>query len=218
MNYCDAHCHLMPISTFHKATERGVRSFCVNTTRPEEWQQVIDLQSQVLGIYPCFGIHPWFTDTAYSGWEKQLRDMLHRHPNAMIGEIGLDATRSDMPRQRQIFESCLQIASDCNRSVHIHCVRAWDDLFDILGNYRDVKPLFHRFSGDEVIVQKLRLFNAYFSVLNKRVIDIIPDNRLLVESDAPDGLQDPSNIPDLIEQLGVDANYIAQNWELFIDD
>lgn len=218
MNYCDAHCHLMSPETFYRASDLGVRSFCVNTNRVTEWCQVIDLQSQVVGIYPCFGIHPWYVSEAPIGWDNQLRHMLQKYPNAMIGEIGLDTTHSDMPRQKQIFEQCLQIASDLNRSVHIHCVRAWDDLFEILGNYRGVKPLFHRFSGDEILIQKLRLFNAYFSVLNGRVIPIIPDNRLLIESDAPDGLRDPAAIPNLIDKLGLDPNYILQNWELFIND
>ncbi len=218
MIYCDAHCHLLPPETFRRASERGVRTFCVNTTRTTEWAQVIALQNQVLGIYPCFGIHPWYVAEAPADWTQQLRDMLRRYPTAMVGEIGLDATRPDMPRQRAIFEQSLQIAAEYNRAVHIHCVRAWPDLFEILGQYREIKPLFHRFSGDEVIIQKLRLFNAYFSVLNGRVIDVIPDNRLLIESDAPDGIRDPARIPDLIADLNLDPAYIAQNWELFIHD
>ncbi len=218
MIYCDAHCHLMPPDVFIRAYDKGLRSFCVNTTRVSEWERVIALKEKVLGIYPCFGIHPWYVNEAPPDWAFQLKEMLRRYPEAMVGEIGLDKTKPYFQKQMEVFEQSLQIASETNRRVHIHCVKAWPELFEILGQYRDISPLFHRFSGDEVIVQKLRLFNAYFSVLNGRMTDIIPDNRLLFESDAPDGLRDPANIPEALQNAGIDANYVYQNWELFMHD
>ena len=57
-----------------------------------------------------------------------------------------------------------------------------------------------------------------FSVTNGRVINVIPDNRLLVETDAPDGLKDPARIPELVRSLHLDVNYLQQNLELFLYD
>ncbi len=218
MFYCDAHCHLMPDDVFMKAYDLGVKSFFVNATIPDDWQKIADLNKRVLGIHMCVGVHPWFVDNLPPDWSQRLEQFLKEYPNAMVGEIGLDATRPFYPLQKKVFQTCLEIASRYRRKVHIHCVKAWDDMFEILGQYRDVQALFHRFSGDEVIIQKLRMFNAYFSVLNGRFIDIIPDNRLLLESDAPDGLGDPARIPELAKTLRLDIAYLQQNLELFLYD
>lgn len=218
MIYCDAHCHLMPDDVFLNAHNLGVKTFFVNSTTPDDWLRIVDLGRRVLGVHVCAGVHPWFVDALPPDWNRRLERFLTDYPDAMIGEIGLDTTRPFYPLQKRVFQICLDIASRYRRKVHIHCVKAWDDLFEILGQYRDVQPLFHRFSGDEVIVQKLRLFNAYFSVTNGRVINVIPDNRLLVETDAPDGLKDPACIPELVRSLHLDVNYLQQNLELFLYD
>ena len=59
--------------------------------------------------------------------------------------------------------------------------------------------------------------NVYFSVLNGKVLDVIPDNRVWVESDAPDGIFTPEAIPSLVERLRLQPDYIWQNLELFLD-
>lgn len=56
-----------------------------------------------------------------------------------------------------------------------------------------------------------------FSVLNANVLSVIPDNRVLVETDAPDGLKTPENIPDLVDRLRLQPDYLWQNLELFLD-
>ena len=90
-------------------------------------------------------------------------------------------------------------------------------MFEIIGEFRDVKMLLHRFGGDEILVQKFRMLNAYFSVLNDKVYEVVPDNRLLVESDAPSGLKSPEAIPDLVRALKLDENYLMQTAEDFLD-
>jgi len=217
MVYFDAHCHLMEEDVFLRAQDRGVSSFIVNTTLPNEWEKAADLNRHLTGIYFCAGAHPWFVDKLPPDWEKHLCTFLEKYPDAMIGEIGLDKTRPFFNRQRFVFERCLRIAERYNRKVHIHCVKAWDEMIEILIQYRSVQPLFHRFAGDEFIIQKLKIFNPYFSILNGRYAPIIPDNRLLVETDSPDGLRTPAAIPALVEALQLDLNYLNQTFRDFLD-
>ena len=218
MIYFDAHCHLMPDEVFLRAQTRGVASFIVNTTRPTEWEQAADLNRRLTGIYFCAGAHPWFVGELPADWENRLCAFLEKYPLAMIGEIGLDKTRPLFDKQLSVFEKCLKIADRYNRKVHIHCVKAWDELIEIMIQYHGIKTLFHRFSGDEFIIQKLKIFNPYFSILNGRYASIIPDNRLLVETDSPDGLKTPSAIPALVEALELDANYLNQTFRDFLDE
>ena len=216
MIYFDAHCHLMNEDVFLKAQDNDVRFFIVNTTHPNEWERVADLNKRQTGIYFCAGVHPWFISDLPKGWQNDLENFLTRYPNAMIGEIGLDKTKPFFEQQMKVFQDCLDIASRFNRKVHIHCIKAWDEMLSALIQFREVQPLFHRFCGDEYIVNKLRMFNAYFSVLNGRYLSVIRDNRLLVETDSPDGLKNPTAIPELIQKFNLNLDQINENFTRFI--
>lgn len=218
MLYFDAHCHLMEDDVFLRAQQRGVTSFIVNTTIPKEWEAAADLNKRVTGIYFCAGAHPWFVGELPSDWESQMAVFLEKYPMAMIGEIGLDRTRPFFNQQLSVFEKCLKLAEKYNRKVHIHCVKAWEELIEIMVQYQGLKALFHRFSGDEFTIQKLKIFNPYFSILNGRYAPVIPDNRLLVETDSPDGLKTPSAIPALVAALALDVNYLNQTFRDFLDE
>lgn len=216
MAYFDAHLHVIPDDVFLRATARGVKTFFCNATSEDDWQQVLDLSKRVLGVYSCLGVHPWYVIDAKENWLNRLELLLSQNPGAMIGEIGLDGTRPNYTLQKEVFYKQMALASQMNRPVHIHCVKAWDDLLEILGEFKDVHFLIHRFSGDEVLVQKLRFLNGYFSVVNGNCLDVIPDNRVLVESDAPNGLKTPELIPELVAELKLNPAYLEQNLELFL--
>ncbi|MBR4927300.1 MAG: TatD family hydrolase [Alphaproteobacteria bacterium] len=217
MPYFDAHLHIVDDDMILRASDKGVRTFFVNAAKMSDWEPVLAQSNRLLGVHPCLGVHPWHLDSATPNWESELRHILKDNPQAMVGEIGLDGMRSDMERQKDFFFRQMVLAEELNRPVHIHCFKAWPEMLEILGQFKGMQILMHRFSGDEVIVQKLRFMNVYFSVLNGKVLDVIPDNRVLVESDAPDGIFTPEAIPALVKKLRLQPDYIWQNLELFLD-
>lgn len=218
MNYFDAHLHVVSPSLLLQAQTVGVRKFIVNATTIDDWHEIDLLRKNILGVYSCYGIHPWYVNKAPIDWSIQLEQRLKNDPWAMVGEIGLDKMRPHYVQQKEFFLRQLQLAQKYSRPVHIHCVHAWDDVLLFLNEFRELSVLFHRFSGNEIIVQKCRFLNAYFSVLNDASVRIIPDNRLLVESDAPDGLKSPEQIPDLVRRLQLDSDYLNQNFDRFFYD
>lgn len=217
MAYFDAHLHIIPDEEFLKANDAGVRTFIVNSARQSDWQKVVEIPSRVLGVWTGVGVHPWYINDVTPDWRFQLEDMLRQNPLALVGETGLDAGKSHFEEQERFFIEHLKLAQKYNRQVVIHCVRAWPHMLDILREFKDMKLLFHRFSGDENVVQKLRFMDAYFSVMNDARLDVIPDNRILVESDAPDGLKSPAMIPELVRNLGLNPIVLRRNLEMFLN-
>ena len=129
----------------------------------------------------------------------------------MIGEIGLDKNRPDMEKQILVFKRQLQIAHDFGRVAHIHCVGAWGKMMDVLRG-SDLPPamVLHWFSGAPELVGELSKMGAYFS-FGRAVCDtryakmrgavvVVPENRILTESDAPDVAM-PDTIPDTVAEI-----------------
>ncbi len=216
MRYFDAHCHLLPQNEFSMAHAVGVEKIVCNATNPNDWQQIIALNAQDENIIPCLGIHPWQIAHTNEHTLMDLEKLLQENPQAHIGEIGLDKCKNDFYRQIEVFQAQLTLAQKYHRPVHIHSVRAWGELMPILKFHANLTFLFHGFSADAKVIHFFQNYNAFFSVKSKTKLPLIPKDKLLIESDAPDGLPSPTNIPYLYLELGVDSAQVAQNFERFL--
>ena len=170
--YLDSHCHLQKqhLSSIiddiiERARSAGVARIFCNATREEDWQAVVDLAAGAHEIIPFLGIHPWFAETAMTGWEDRLLALLKQMP-AGIGETGLDkCCRADFGRQQQIFLIQLQMASELRRPLVIHCVKAWGRLLEILEQFADPLPpiMIHSFAGSRETLQRLIRLGCFIS-------------------------------------------------------
>ena len=100
--------------------------------------------------------------------------------------------------QKKMFVEHIKTAVDLNIPVIVHTRNAENDTYDILKNEKknsNLKILIHCFTGTKEFAKKLLDLNSYISVSGiitfKNSIDlveavnIIPNDRLLVETDAP---------------------------------
>ena len=143
----------------------------IMSTVPEDYRTidsvVSGLQTRGYQAVPCYGIHPWFLYDVLSSssssssqqkldWLEDLQQNLIDHPDAIVGEIGLDGSRwvevkqesqqsttseeesiwkrervlaCPMDLQRKAFEEQLILAVELQRPVSIHVVNAWGELF-----------------------------------------------------------------------------------------
>ncbi|WP_274584720.1 TatD family hydrolase [Neisseria leonii] len=154
--FTDSHTHLndaqfaadLP-AVLTRARDAGVKRFIVPATSRNDWARTAELAAP--DILPAFGIHPWFAHTAQTDDFAVLHDYLAHHPQAAVGEIGLDyrMARNDAARQIQIgvLNRQLAIAADLRRFVILHNVRASAALCAALKPHAPLAGIVHAFSG-----------------------------------------------------------------------
>ncbi|MFT3782896.1 MAG: TatD family hydrolase [Nibricoccus sp.] len=220
LSYIDAHNHLQDEwlaphldEVAQQLTALGLHAAVVNGTCEGDWPRVSELSRQFRWIKPSFGLHPWHVGNRTKNWRENLQAVLAAHPDAAIGEIGLDRwilerARPDDPRltglrrapleeQIAVFTDQLQWAASENRAVTIHCLDAWGALADTLRTARLPARgfLLHAYSGAAEMVKAFAERGAYFSfngsflaeryARHRDTFKAVPLDRLLVETDAP---------------------------------
>ena len=217
----DAHLHYKGLC-YEGIEDAGL--LCVNATERSDWERIRDVPDERLVRF--YGVHPWYVENWNDSFCADLRSFLDADPKAGVGEIGLDHARPEPILQAEAFTKQLMIASEYERCVSIHNVRSEgliQRLLKIEG--KDCRSvILHSFSGPISYIGSFTKLNAYFSVsprmmLKSRenaelILGKIPDERLLLETDAPDipgGFTDMQTfISDIAEIKGTDPKDLAQ--------
>ncbi len=187
----------------------GVAGGVVNGTHPRDWPKVERLVAERPWLKAAYGLHPWYVHEAKSDWRETLRDYLERHPDASVGECGLDRWVLDSGRnaasleeQAEALEFQLELAAELHRPVTLHCLRAWERLAEVAAK-RDFPNgfLLHAYGGPEQDVAAWAKRGAYFSfnaaflesrkTRQQAAFRAVPRERLLLETDAPSMLPPP---------------------------
>lgn len=193
----DAHLHLTEPQIITE-TEPFCSAAIACAVRPAEWKALPNNLPTSFTL--AFGIHPWYADECTEESLATLREILLQHPAACMGEIGLDGCR-EKKHQLNALLAQLEVAAELHRPVILHCVRAWGKLVETLLPWRDQIPgwMVHGVNcSTELLTPPFcKADNIFFSVgsftrplTEKRaaLLRALPNDRLLIESDAPDGL------------------------------
>lgn len=205
----DTHCHL----TFDCFEDRvdevvadalaaGVSKLITVATTTRDAARVVALAERYPNVFCSTGVHPLYSDQPID-WSAMHDAALH--PKCVAwGELGLD-NHYDTPvadRQRSILE--LQLASieewtreGLDKPIIVHCRDAYTDLLPILAasSLPNDRFVFHCFTGTPAEAQMVLDFGAWMSFTgivtfpNARSVaeasDLVPLERLMVETDAP---------------------------------
>lgn len=215
--YIDAHCHYVPCGDI-----APVAGFVYNSARPSDWAHAV-AASHVAGGAGAIGIHPWHVADAQPDWAAHMATALHDNPALMVGEIGLDRARGNIDTQMPVFLRQLEMARELNRTVHIHCVRAWDVMLNVFATRHPLPPAIIIHGGvpsADIVRAVMQHANAYFSysaVRSDKIATSIvatPIDRILVESDAASPAVARAILPRTVEQiaplLGRDVHAMAE--------
>lgn len=208
----DTHCHLdcEPLSedlpgVLDRARRAGVKRILI----PAIHGPIQDLDWPPW-VGRAWGVHPGICDEIEPEAIRPLFDGRNYHPRA-IGECGLDTlTGIPMDHQAEVFARQLEIAAHVGVPVLVHLRGAWELGLKLLRDHaRSVPWIMHCFCGSwETAIGFLRegAFLSFSGSLCRanarktpRVAGLVPVDRILLETDAPDlrppGWPHPHNEP-----------------------
>jgi TatD DNase family protein len=212
MPLLDSHNHLQhfadPARIIAEMQAVGIAGCIVNGTGEDDWENVATLaESHPDFVTPAFGLHPWKAHLRSDSWLTTLEAQLDRFPTASIGECGLDGwvAEPSLDVQREVFLPQLALARERRLPITIHSLKAWEPLFAAFAaEPPPEKFLLHSFGGSPELVKRLAAMGASFSFSGHflhprkaKVLDAfrsVPEDRLLLETDAPDMLPPPEFI------------------------
>jgi len=146
------------------------------------------------------GVHPHLA-SEFSDRTAELLAELHQVPEVVaVGECGLDYFRDFSPRndQKKAFVRQLELAVTCGKPVFLHQRDAHPDFIDILKDFRGdlSQAVVHCFTDTEQALIDYLELDCHIGITGwicderrghhlKEFIHDIPDDRLMLETDAP---------------------------------
>jgi TatD DNase family protein len=196
----DSHTHLLrldvsPEQAVKDAAEAGVGAVVNIGTRVEDSQRGAELAAALPNVYSSVGIHPHDAGT-YTASDLEALAELSESPGVVaLGEVGLDYYRNDWSAdiQRALFEDVISLANDTRLPLIIHSRVAFADTMACLGNAR-VPVVLHCFEGGDSEVREAKERSYYVGLAGNvtyngsetaKVLRLIAEDRILVETDAP---------------------------------
>ena len=206
----DSHAHLtMPelasdlSAVLDRAVAAGVSVIvCVGVDLPSS-KQAVQIAQQRAEVVAAVGVHPNDCADLAPSWLDVIRGLCELPGVVAIGEIGLDyyRQRADRTLQREVFLAQLELARELELPVVVHNRQASVDMAEILQDWAATLPRQHRrgvlhcFSGDLALMRSCCgagfcvSFAGPITYPNARpaaeVAIQVPEDRLLVETDAP---------------------------------
>ena len=203
----DSHCHLNypglvedQQGALDRARAAGVTGMLAISTRESEWAEVTAIAAREPDVWASVGIHPHEADH-HPDVDTAKLIAAAAHPKVVgIGETGLDYyyDKSDRDRQRASFRAHIAAARDTGLPLIVHTREAEDDTAEILGDEMGkgaFPAVIHCFTASQRLADICLELGFTISlsgiVTFKNAKDLqataqtIPEDRLLVETDAP---------------------------------
>ncbi len=179
-----------------RAGDAGINKLLTPGTSIESSKNCIAIAQNNHEVYAAVGVHPHEADDTPKDYMDSLRDLCSEPVVVAIGEIGLDFNKnySSVEAQLSIFENQLNLAKEKNLPVIIHNRDSAAEMEKILSNGGYYNGVMHCYTGSVEFAETLLSMGfhlgftgiATFGVKELEiVIKMVPDDRLLVETDGP---------------------------------
>lgn len=203
----DSHCHLdFPDfadeidAVVGRAKSAGIGTLVTIGTKLSEAEKVIAIAERFPNVWATVGVHP-HEAAAEPGEDTARLVQLAHHPKVVgIGETGLDYYYEHSPKDRQAacFRAHIAAARQTGLPLIVHTRDADADTATILREEMEqgaYTGLLHCFSSSQQLADQaiqLGLYVSFSGILTfksaeavREVARAVPEDRLLVETDAP---------------------------------
>ena len=192
----DTHCHIDrfpdPLALSNECEKQRIFTVAV-THLPSHYEMAVQHLSAFQYVKPALGFHPLaVADNLHelSSFESLLRNA------EFVGEVGLDYSKQGLASkemQMEAFRRIVEALSAMPRLVTIHSRKSAADVLAILNDNKISKAILHWYSDSVSVLRNAISSGHYFSVntamlqskSGQAVIDLVPRNRLLTETDGP---------------------------------
>ncbi|MBT7371675.1 MAG: YchF/TatD family DNA exonuclease, partial [Gammaproteobacteria bacterium] len=183
-----------------RAADAQVIQMIVTGASTEGSDQAASLAASHDHLFATAGIHPHHAEETTSEVLQRLRELATSDKVVAIGETGLDFFRDFSPRPTQIdsFEKHIQLAIETGLPMFLHERDSHPTFADILSAYNDniERQVVHCFTGEKEALYAYLDLDCYIGITGwicdeRRgehliaLVNDIPANRLLIETDAP---------------------------------
>ena len=184
-----------------RAEEAGVMRMIITGGSEQGSRDALLLAEKYPGqMYSTAGVHPHHASEYSDAVHQTLIELLSHDAVVAVGECGLDYFRNFSPvaDQRNAFQRQLEIAEECQLPVFLHQRDAHDDFIEILQPALEKIPraVAHCFTGGETELREYIGMGLYIGITGwicderrgahlQEIVGLIPDDRLLLETDAP---------------------------------
>jgi len=184
-----------------RAADAGVARMIVTGSSDTSNVQAAALAEAHAGVlFATAGVHPHHASDYTDESDKLIRSLVDKDAVVAVGECGLDYFRNFSPREAQLsaFKSQLAIARETGMPVFLHQRDAHDDFVELLEPaLPDIsRAVAHCFTGEHESLREYLALGLYIGITGwicderrgkhlHDIVEIIPDDKLLIETDAP---------------------------------
>lgn len=207
MLFFDTHAHLDDeafddclAATIGRAIDAGVREMIAVGTTAASSETCLQIAEQFPEVWAAVGIQPNYCAEAAAGDWDRIVALAEHEKIVAIGETGLDRYWDYTPLavQRDYFDRHIRLSQTRGLPFIVHMRDCGADILEMLREARQRGPLagvMHSFTGDAELARAcldLGLYVSFAGMLTfkksielREVAKLIPNDRLLVETDAP---------------------------------
>ena len=202
----DTHCHihfpdyeLDPEEVIEAAAADGVTLLIAVGCTLRDSELGVEMAQRHDNVWASIGIHPHEAKDYVNDSLKlqRIRNLATEQKVVAVGEIGLDYYYEHSPKeeQKQLFRFQLDIAAEHNLPVIFHVRDAFDDFFEILDDFKDIRGVVHSFSSNRGDLERILERGLHVGLngimtftKNQEQLEAakaVPLEKLVLETDAP---------------------------------
>ncbi len=188
-------------NVMQRAADAGIIKMVVTGSSNQGSLDAVALAEGSPGLlYATVGVHPHHASDYDGASVELIRSLADKDAVVAIGECGLDYFRNFSPRQAQLdaFRSQLGIAAETALPVFLHQRDAHDDFVEVLEPMlaKISRAVAHCFTGEGESLREYLAMGLWIGITGwicderrgghlKDIVSVIPDDKLLLETDAP---------------------------------